>query len=265
MVVQESKAMFLKPKNQNNSIIDFKSFGLGLGLGLLTSYKILARRGNIARKIFYLKLWEKLLAEQFGKTEAQALIARVQAQYQKLCIGITSPPLNRVLRFHLYQSILPGLALYLVLLEKGLSKKAALVEIDRIFATSFSASIKMMRFELPGIDSFELLRKTFPRLLNLIFPEQGWNKEWVENSSTTLAFNMHSCFYLEVLAAHGARELTTVYCKFDDLMFNNMPPSIRWERTQTLARGHQMCNFRWSNEEYSKNGMQEKLGFTNLS
>lgn len=254
MYLQESKAMFLKSKNQNNSIIEFKSFGLGLGLGLLTSYNILGRRKKVARKIIYLKLWEKLLAEQFGKTEAQTLSAKVQAHYQQLCAGITTPPPNRVLRFHLYQSILPGLALYLVLQEKGLSKKAALVEIDRIFATSFSASIKMMRFELPGIDPFELLRKTIPRSLNFIFPQQGWNKEWIENSSTTLAFNIHSCFYLDVLAAHGARELTTIYCKFDDLMFNNMPPSIRWERTQTLARGHQMCNFRWSNQDDSKNG-----------
>lgn len=246
---QKCKALILQSTNKNNSIIDVKGFGLGLGLGLLTSFTISGKKGNVKRKIFYLKLWEKLLTEQFGKTEAQKLVARIQTQYQELCAGINTPPPNRVLRFHLYYSILPGLALYLVLLDKGLSKKAALVEIDRIFAISFSAGIKMMRFELPGIDPFELLRKTIPWSLNLIFPEQGWEKEWVKNSSTTVAFNIHSCFYLEVLAAHGVRELTTVYCKFDDLMFNNMPPSIRWERTQTLGRGHPECNFQWSNQE----------------
>ena len=240
--------MFLKSKKPNKTLSNFKTFGLGFALGVILGYKVLARPGKKgSRKIFYLKRWEKVLASRFGKTQAQVMAARVQIEYQKLCVA-TTPPSDRALRFHLYQSILPGLALYRVLLAQGLSKKAALVEVDQIFTVSFSAGTKLMRFQLPGVTPFELLRKTTPRSLKLIFPESGWKKEWVENSPTSLAFNIHSCFYLEVLASQGARELTTIYCKFDDLMFNNLPASIRWERTQTLGRGHQLCNFRWSNQ-----------------
>jgi hypothetical protein len=239
--------MLLKPANKDNDLANLLSFGLGLGLGIMTSYQRFVKQAKKGRKIFYLKLWEKALAEEFGKTEAVLLAEQVQNEYQKLCASDTSKPAHRALRFHLYQSILPGLALYRVLLEKGLSRKAALVEIDRIFARSFSAGIKMMGYELPGINYFELLRKTIPVSLNFIFPQAGFEKEWTENSSTTIAFNIHSCFYLDVLAAHGARELTVIYCKFDDLMFNNMPASVRWERTETLGRGHKLCNFRWTN------------------
>lgn len=244
MKTPQSKASLPKSGKQ---LAGLKSFGSGLGLGLVGGYFVSGKLKKGGRKIFYLKRWEKLLAEKFGKAEAQTMAAKVQAEYQKLCEN-TTPPSNRALRFHLYQSILPGLALYRVLLEKGLSMKAALIEVDRIFAISFSAGIKMMRFQLPGADTFELLRKTMPWSLKFTFPDAGWKKEWVENSADALAFNMHSCFYLDVLAEHGVRELTTIYCKFDDLMFNNMPPSIRWERTETLGRGHQMCNFRWSNQ-----------------
>jgi hypothetical protein len=28
-------------------------------------------------------------------------------------------------------------------------------------------------------------------------------------------------------------------------MMENLPPSIRWERTQTLGRGGSYCDFRW--------------------
>jgi hypothetical protein len=243
---------FISPNlnhKQKSSPLNTKSFSLGLGLGMLLGYKFSARplNSNHNRKIFYLKRWEKLLAARFGRTEAQLMRAKIEQNYQSLC-ATTSAPTSRVLRFHLYQSILPGLALYQLLLEQGLSRKAALVEIDQIFEASFSASAKLMRLQLPGVEPFQLLRQTLPWSLNWFFPQQGWEKSWVENNSTTLAFNMHSCFYLEVLAAHGARELTTIYCKFDDLMFNSLPAPIRWERSQTLGRGHSLCNFRWTNQ-----------------
>ena len=45
--------------------------------------------------------------------------------------------------------------------------------------------------------------------------------------------------------AQGAPELTPICCQVDDWMMENLPPSIRWERTQTLGRGGAVCDFRW--------------------
>jgi predicted ArsR family transcriptional regulator len=47
----------------------------------------------------------------------------------------------------------------------------------------------------------------------------------------------------------GAPELTPLYCQMDDLLFEALPPEIRWERTKTLGRGDEICDFRWTRQE----------------
>jgi L-2-amino-thiazoline-4-carboxylic acid hydrolase len=37
-----------------------------------------------------------------------------------------------------------------------------------------------------------------------------------------------------------------LYCLADDWLMENLPASIKWERTKTLARGNELCDFRWS-------------------
>jgi len=81
---------------------------------------------------------------------------------------------------------------------------------------------------------------------------QGWDIELVENSQCSFAFNVHRCFYLDVLTAYGAPELTALYCRLDDLLYATWSPSIRWERTKTLGRGDDCCDFRYSRGESGK-------------
>ncbi|MBE3120246.1 MAG: L-2-amino-thiazoline-4-carboxylic acid hydrolase [Candidatus Atribacteria bacterium] len=60
-----------------------------------------------------------------------------------------------------------------------------------------------------------------------------------------VALNEHSCFYLNVLAEYGLPELTPHFCLLDDFLFEGVSPCIRWERTQTIGRGGEMCDFRY--------------------
>jgi L-2-amino-thiazoline-4-carboxylic acid hydrolase len=83
----------------------------------------------------------------------------------------------------------------------------------------------------------------------LAYPQQGWNIECIEDSESSFAFNIHRCFYLDVLRAYGAPELTAMFCQLDDLAYAALPPSIRWERTKTLGRGDGLCDFRFSRGE----------------
>jgi hypothetical protein len=83
-------------------------------------------------------------------------------------------------------------------------------------------------------------------LLARAFPPEGWEKEIVTDSNQAFAFDMHSCFYLDVLTAYGAPELTPIYCRMDELLYKELPPMITWERAKTLGRGDDCCDFRWS-------------------
>lgn len=45
--------------------------------------------------------------------------------------------------------------------------------------------------------------------------------------------------------AADAPELVSHICGFDDWMFAALPPSIAWERTTTLGRSGDRCDFCW--------------------
>ena len=81
------------------------------------------------------------------------------------------------------------------------------------------------------------------------FPRQGWDAEIIEDSEQSFAINMRSCFYLDVLTAYGAPELTPVFCRMDGLLYEGLPEAIAWERTQTLGEGGDCCDFRWKLRE----------------
>ena len=100
---------------------------------------------------------------------------------------------------------------------------------------------KMGRFPF-----FYHLMRLFARpMMRASYPAEGWDMEWVEVSSDAVAFNIHRCFYLEILTSYGAAELTSLYCWIDDLLFDGVSPQVRWERSKTLARGDDCCTFRF--------------------
>jgi hypothetical protein len=92
---------------------------------------------------------------------------------------------------------------------------------------------------------YGLLRALIRPVMRRSFPASGWETEWVEVSGQALAFNMRSCFYLDVLEGYGAPELTKYYCAMDDLIYDGVSPHVRWARTRTLGRGDECCDFRF--------------------
>lgn len=193
----------------------------------------------------HLKIWQQALANQRGAFEAAILAGKVQARYDEL---YASRPRfsQRILRLHLDMLILPGLALYQTLLEENDGAEAVLVEMESIFEATFSRFFRFMLFVDRAPGSFALFRRSARTTLKHVFPPEGWERETVEDSDRAFAFDMHSCLYLNVLTAYGAPELTPPYCRMDELLYEKLPPIIIWERTKTLGRGGDCCDFRWS-------------------
>lgn len=218
-------------------------FWLGLAAGVLGGL-VIGRKLAKERRMPYLDNWQQALAEKRDALEAAMLAARVQARYDEFYAGRPRFT-NRALCKHLESNILPGLALYQVLLEEDDDQEAVLGEVETLFEAAFSGLRKLMPLlgHLP--DPFAVFRKAAHWGLELGFPPQGWEMETVEDSDRCFAFNVHRCFYLDVLTAYGAPELTRLYCRMDDLAYNALPSSITWERTKTLGRGDDICNFRW--------------------
>jgi hypothetical protein len=224
-------------------------FALGLAVGALAGYTI-ARRVAAPRRMPYVALWRQALAEKRGEAEAARLVARAQARYHNLYTQ-RARPARRALRFHLERSILPGLALYETLLEEGDDREAALSEMEHLTTSTLSRLRRLVPLLGRVPDPFAVFRRATPWVVRLGFPPEGWGMESVEDSDDCIAFNVHRCFYLDTLASYGAPELTPVFCGGDDTLFGALPQAITWERTTTLGRGHDRCDFRWRRGESS--------------
>ncbi|MFQ5421351.1 MAG: L-2-amino-thiazoline-4-carboxylic acid hydrolase, partial [Anaerolineae bacterium] len=201
-----------------------------------------------SRQTPHLSIWQRALAETWGQAKATALAAHVQTRYDKL-YAIQPRATHRALNVHLKRGILPGLALYQVLQEETGDQDAALAEWDRLFRASVTQNSKSKLLRLLGRlpNPFPVFRWANCRTLQRQFPPAGWTIEWVEDNGRCIAYNIHDCFYRNVLTDYGTSELTAHFCQLDDVLFAALPPAITWERTQTLALGGDCCDFRWCN------------------
>lgn len=198
------------------------------------------------RPMPHLRTFQRALAATRGEVTAAILAARIQARYDAL---FAERPrfAHPALRLHFTYQILPGLALYQTLKEdaeqRGVEPAAALTE-----ASKALEGMEMLARWLPQLRrvpfAFALFRR-ISRLTFLLFPSAGWDIQVDEDSDQRLAFTIRRCFYLDVLTAYGAPELTASYCRIDDIAYEALPPSIAWERSTTLARGGPSCDFCW--------------------
>ncbi len=219
--------------------------GLAAGAagGLLAGRRLAAR----PRQMPHMEISRQVLAETRGPIKAALLAARAQARYDEMyaCRPRFDLP---ALRHHL-ANILAGLALYQTLREENDDREAVMAEIDRILAAwvERSGQHKLMRIMGRLSDPFAMLRIGNRVVLKKSYPPEGWTVEWVEDSDRCIAYDIRECFYLNMLTAYGAPELTAHFCRGDDVQFGNIP-GVAWERTKTLGRGDDRCNFRFCNQ-----------------
>ena len=154
---------------------------------------------------------------------------------------------HKALEKHFGENILPILALYLILKESDDFSSDALELARKTAEEMYKIGRKWMAFLGRFPFFYWLIQKMTPNMMKKMFPHEGWDIEWLEVSKKQVAFNMHACFYLDSLTKYGVPELTPVFCGLDDLIYENVSPSLRWQRTGTLGRGDTHCDFRFVN------------------
>lgn len=150
-------------------------FGIGVTVGATVGLAVslaIGRRGRMQR-MPRLDAWQRALAEQWSEAGAAMLASRVLAKYQAL-YARRPHFARRALQSHLERDILPGLALYQVMLEETGTQEDALVEVGDLFEVA---------------------------------PAKNRSRPPLLGSSSEL-----DRFYLDVLAAYGAPELALAFC-----------------------------------------------------
>jgi hypothetical protein len=215
----------------------FTAFLAGIGIAWLVKRRIPEVPG--------LSNWQAVLAEKHGAAKAQLLAAAVRQQHTAL-VAAAQWPENQVLRWHLQANILPGLALYQVLLQEHAGNKpAALIELDEAFRAETLAKSRLLFAPLKVLPApFWLFKLAMAQMMKR-FPVEGWDFTYIENSAECIAFTGTRCFYLKTLTTLGAPELTASFCKTDEVMAELFPSSIRFIRPHTLGRGDAVCDFQY--------------------
>jgi hypothetical protein len=220
-------------------ITSYIALGVAAGLG----FAWLARRRSSG--LTSLSVWNRVLSETYGADKAHRLVDQIRQRYACLLVERALPE-NPILRRHTTGQILPGLALYQVLLEEsGGDQQAALAQVERAFRAWALSKNQLLLAPLKILPIPFWMFKLAVNSLMSSFPAAGWDFNFEENSSGRIAFNGTRCHYLDTLTAYGARELTASFCKTDDVMAELLPRSVRFVRPHTLGRGDSLCDFQY--------------------
>jgi hypothetical protein len=189
------------------------------------------------------KQWESAIAKRGGPDEARIFLTRVQARYDELVLQAHHYE-NKALRFHFEHNILPAIAAYSILLMDGLEKKTAMEIIDDLLEAGIESERRMYRFWGRFPFFFNMIKLMLWPMMKKQYPER-WDIEWLDLGPDVTGLNCHACFYLDVLTEYGFSELTPHFCRLDELLAGEAASSVRFERTQTLANGGTICDFRY--------------------
>ena len=145
-------------------------------------------------------------------------------------------------RFHTENKILPAAAIYLTLKEDIGQPEAYRIMEEGTFKTADAAAKKLAALvRLPGMRS--LFVKAWDPLTRKMFGENsGFKNVFYPKKKGEYRIDVVSCPYFRYFSELGCPELTKISCGADDHVYGNLP-GLKFERTTTLGRGGERCDF----------------------
>ena len=181
------------------------------------------------------------LEKHLPKTEADVLW--LQATEQLSAILTRYADLPRAMRFHTEERIFPSAAIYLTAKERLGEKTAfSIVEHAAIELTNQLGKKLARLMRLPGMRSL-FVRVWDPLVRKVFGPDNGFRNAFYPKQKGEYRMDVLACPYCRYFTELGCPELTRIYCENDERTYGNLP-GIVFERTGTLGKGADRCDFR---------------------
>jgi hypothetical protein len=193
------------------------------------------------KKMPFKKMWQKFFTQEYGETEANDLMIRIQKKYHELCANHKEIT-NRALINHLYNNIFPQMAAYKIFLEDGKSKEDAFDITEKLHFLTLDKQKRDFKILSRFPFCLAYIRMLTPRTIKAKHPPEGWTFEWVENSKNCINYKAKTCFYYDIIKEYGLPEFTLIYCNGDDYVYDVKSPYIKWGRTTAMTRGGDYCD-----------------------
>lgn len=182
------------------------------------------------------------LIREYGKEQGELLYALICRKYADLCERETQSD-NNEMNEHIFKRLLPTIGVYITLIENGFTKEESLTITDKEIQRNAHCKAKEnARFaKIPftyGI--FKLFAKSH---MKKKYPMDGFTVEWKRCDAKEIHFNIVRCIYKDMCEKYHCPELCTVFCQSDLTAFAGYEPKIKFERSGTIGKGANCCDF----------------------
>ena len=146
-------------------------------------------------------------------------------------------------QYLLKRQILPGIAAYEAL-QRVMPKEEALQivhgYVERLARTSHKQIATLLH--IPGL--YRLVPGVFVKSTRSVFgTAAGFDPKELQVGNGIWRVDMMKCPYHDTCTEYGCPELCRSFCDSDDISYTGLHPKLIWERSMTLGRGDDRCDF----------------------
>lgn len=182
------------------------------------------------------------IASNFDEEKGKRIAHHMKREYDNLCSTFAEHP--DPMEKHKRNNIFPVVTAFHALIDEGMERdEAARYANDNflVLMEKIAEKIrKMMKF--PG--AYRLMPWLWKTMMPKLFSkESGFRFSFYSTDRHQVKFDMTECPYLQICKELDCIELAPTFCTTDDICYGNMHPKLIWNRTKTLARNGEPCDF----------------------
>ena len=196
---------------------------------------------NPAEKIMKKKAVIKAeLDKAVPKAQSDALWRAATVKLDGLLTRYSALP--KGVHIHTDSRILPSAAIYLTVKEAVGPEKAYRVIEDAAVKTCAEIEVKLQRLmKMPGMQSL-FLRAWDPLTRKVFGVGNGFQNTFYPKKTGEYRMDVTACPYCRTFTELGCPELTRIFCENDERIYGRLP-GLKFERTGTLGKGAERCDF----------------------
>lgn len=195
----------------------------------------------MSKKESYIETWFKIIvSEEFPEINDE-LLEKYSNIKEK--IFFENQNASKELMMHLESKIVPAIAMYQTLISHMEEEKLynLIHEIVHTHAIEKRKSFEKI-LKIPFM--YSLVPTIFRKVANKSFNENaGFKKKDISVSKKIWRIDMIKCPYKDFMTKYNCPNLCQCFCDSDDTVYEGLHKNLIWERTKTLGRGNDCCDF----------------------
>ena len=174
------------------------------------------------------------------KAQSDALWREATAKLDGFLTRYSSLP--KGVHMHTDSRILPSAAIYLTVKDVIGQEKALRIIEDAAVRLCGRIEKKLQKLmKLPGMRSL-FIKVWDPMTKKMFGPENGFQNVFYPKKKGVYRMDVTACPYCRYFTELGCPELTKVLCENDERIYGRLPGE-KFERTGTLGKGSERCDF----------------------